>query len=384
MFRDFINSLSITELVLWIVFLTVVVLQLVYWLLSYRKLLLYKSPQSKVIEGRILPPVSVIICAKNEAENLTNFLPLILQQDYPQFQVVVVNDCSDDSSEEILEQLKKKHSHLDFTTIKKDPIYRHGKKLAISLGIKASKYDHLVFTDADCIPNSKVWLQSISMHFSKEKKIVLGTSPYTPQKGLLGQVIAYETLQTAIGYISSAMRGAAYMGLGRNMAYTKELFYENKGFSGHTHLLSGDDDLFINKAATKTNVAVELSKESIMTTLPKKQWSGWFKQKKRHMTTGPLYKRKHKIRFAFEGALGFFFYALLVVLVVFNCCPLLILGVFVLRFLLKNSIYAIAAKKLNFQKSYFIQSLWLDFLVPFLRTSAFVITRIKPQKFTWR
>lgn len=381
---ELIKSLTIIELSLWICFLFVLVFQLIYQLVSYRRLLFYKAPENDTINASKLPPVSIIICAKNEARNLERFLPTVLEQDYPSFQVVVVNDCSEDRSEEVLEQLRNKYDHLYFTNVKSDPIYRHGKKLAVTLGIKASKYEHLIFTDADCVPPGKEWLKSMAQNFSEEKKIVLGVSPYEQSKGLLGQVIAYETLQTAIAYISSALRGKTYMGLGRNMGYTKSLFYDNKGFSGHTHLLSGDDDLFINKAATKDNVAVELSAKSVITSVPETHWNEWFKQKRRHLTTGKLYKSEQKIRFTIEGAQGLLFYCTFITLMAMLSYPLILGGVFIFRLLMNSTFRIISAKKMHFTKAFFFQSLWLDILVPIFRASVLFINMLKPQKFTWR
>lgn len=384
MIKEFILSRSLLELILLGILLGTLLIQQIYWWLSYKKLLFYKTPESKTVPGRPLPPVSIIICAKNESDNLKKFLPLVLQQDYPDFQVVVVNDCSEDDSEEVLEELQQKYPQLYFTNVKSDPIYRHGKKLAVTLGIKAAKHEHLVFTDADCFPNSEVWLRSMAMHFTDKKQLLLGTSPYEQGKGLLHQVIAYETLQTAIAYISSAMRGAAYMGVGRNMAYTKTLFYEHKGFSGHTHLLSGDDDLFVNKAANAENVDVEISSEAQMISIPETHWNEYFKQKRRHMTTGPLYKKRHKRRFVFESMLGFVFYASCIAMMFFPTIVLIAIALFLIRFLLKSLIYYIAAQKLSFKKAYFFQNLWLDIIVPVFRFIALTINMVKPQKFTWR
>lgn len=381
---ELIKSLSTIELIVWITFLTLVLFQLFYQLISYRKLLFYNASTKEVDREDTLPPLSVIICAKNEGRNLERFLPKVLEQNYPKFQVVVVNDCSEDRSEEVLEKLRSQYEHLYFTNVKGDPIYRHGKKLAVTLGIKAAKYEHLVFTDADCYPTSKVWLQSIGQHFSEDKKIVVGTSPYEQSKGLLGQVIGYETLQTAVAYISSALRHKAYMAVGRNMAYTKTLFYDNKGFSGHTHLLSGDDDLFINKAATKDNVAVEISSESIIKSIPETHWDEWFKQKRRHMTTGKLYKKSHKVRFTVEGAQGFLFYCTFITLLAMLSYPLIVGAIFIFRMLVTSTFRTISAQKLNFDKAYFFQALWLDILVPVFRASVMFINIMKPQKFTWR
>lgn len=381
---ELIKYLSAFELSLYAGVFLIGIIQFIYGWFSNHSLVFYKMPTSKVIAGHTLPPVSVIICAKNEARNLEQFLPLVLQQDYPEFQVIVINDCSDDDSEEVLQGLQSIYPHLYFTTVKKDPIYCHGKKLAVTLGIKAAKFEHLMFTDADCYPVSVVWLRSMAKHFSDTKSIVLGLSPYQQSKGLLGQMIGYETLMTAISYVSSALRNRTYMGIGRNMGYTKTLFYENKGFSGHTHLLSGDDDLFINKAATATNVAIELSPESTIKTLPKMHWDDWLKQKRRHLSTGPYYKTAHKVRFAFEGALGFLFYASILTLLILNVYPLLALLLLLLHYLNRSLMTYLAAKKLNWEKSYMLESLWLSVLVPVSRLGIFLLNKMKPQRFTWR
>ncbi len=382
---ELIQGLSVLELIIWSLLAVLFFYQFFYQLISYRKLLFFKHKediQQQAINS--LPPVSVIICARNEAPNLRQFLPQLLEQKYPEFQVVVVNDCSEDNSEQVLEDYRTQYSHLYVTHIKSDPIYRHGKKLAVTLGIKAAKYEHLVFTDADCYPTSDTWLQSMAGHYNKDKKIILGVSPYEKSKGLLGQVIAYETLQTAVAYISSALRQRAYMGVGRNMAYTKSVFYDNNGFSGHTHLLSGDDDLFVNKAATENNVAVEFSAASIMKSMPETRWSEFLKQKRRHLTTGKLYKKKQKIRFGIETVQGFMFYCTFITLLALGSFPLIVGAVFLLRFLLSSTFRTIAAKKMNFEQAFFFQSLWLDILVPMIRTSIVIVNTIKPQKFTWR
>jgi len=381
---ELIQSLSSLELVLWGFFLVLSLYLIVYAFVSLRKLLLFKDKGSITLTNKSYPPVSLIICAKNEAPNLRQFLPLVLGQDYPEFQVVVVNDCSEDDSQEVLEQFQQQYPQLYVSTIKKDPIYTHGKKLAITLGIKAAKYEHLVFTDADCYPNSDQWLRKMAGHFSAEKSIVLGVSPYEKSKGLLGQMIAYETLQTAMSYISSALRHKTYMGVGRNMAYTKTLFYENKGFAGHTHLLSGDDDLFINKAATKENVAVEFSSEALVKSVASQDWKTYVQQKRRHLSTGQLYKPQQKLRFGLETVLGFLFYASFISLLVFASYPLWAVGIFALRFLINSSYRRVAARKLNFEQAFFFSALWLDVLVPLFRSFLVIINTLKPQKFTWR
>ena len=163
-------------------------------------------------------PVSVIVCARNESENLQRFLPSLFQQDYPQFEVVVVNDCSYDDSEEILEAFAEQYSNLKIVNLVEHEKYRHGKKFALTLGIKAAKYDLLLMTDADCEPLSDQWISSIQRNFTNETDIVLGYSPYFKKGGFLNSFIRFEAFVTALNYFSFAMVGKPYMGVGRNLA----------------------------------------------------------------------------------------------------------------------------------------------------------------------
>ncbi len=234
------------------------VIQLIYNYYIYTRFTFFRLPDTR----RKKIGISVIICARNEAENLSKNLPRFLEQDYPDFEIVVVNDCSTDNSEEILMDMKVVYPGLRYTTIQKDNKFTHGKKLAITVGIKAAKNEHLLFSDADCYPSSDQWITKMSRNFSNNTELVLGVGKYERKRGLLNILVRYETLITALQYISFAIKGRAYMGVGRNMAYKKELFFRHKGFASHLKVLSGDDDLFVNEASTRTNTGVELSPES--------------------------------------------------------------------------------------------------------------------------
>lgn len=258
--------------------------------------------------GTSAEPVSVIICAKNEDENLTEFLPKVLTQDYPEFEVIVVNDCSWDNTENVIDEFAKIFPNLKKVNIKEDAYYKHGKKFAILVGIKAAKHNRLVFIDADCYPESNKWLQHMADGFTSEKEIVLGYGAYEKQSGFLNTLIRFDALIIAINYLSAAIKHKAYMGVGRNLAYSKELFFKNKGFATHYHIQSGDDDLFVNEASTASNVNVCINKESVTYSKPKKTFKDWRIQKARHLTTSPLYKSETKSKLAFNYFSLYFFY----------------------------------------------------------------------------
>ncbi len=251
-------------------------------------------------------PISIIIAAKNEAENLHNNLQYFLNQDYPNYEVVVVNDGSYDATSVILEQLQTHYPHLRISEVQDNEKYRRGKKLALFYGIKASKNEYLVFSDADCRPASQHWLREMNAGFNNGKRIVLGYGSYKKQKNFLNLLIQFDTVLTALNYFSFTLAGIPYMGVGRNLGYTKSLFYEQKGFSKHIHHPSGDDDLFVNMAATETNVGLVLNRSAMTISKPKEDFNHWMRQKRRHASTSKWYKTSHKLFLGWGTASWYF------------------------------------------------------------------------------
>lgn len=240
-------------------------------------------------------PVSVIVCSKNEAENLKKNIPLWLEQQYPHFELILINDASIDETLDVIEEFAAIDHRIKIVDVKNNEAFWANKKYALTLGIKKAKNNYFIFTDADCKPASNQWIQEITNHFSTEKQLVLGYGAYAKAKGLLNKLIRFETMLAALQYFSFAKAGMAYMGVGRNLAYTSKLFYENNGFMSHMYIRSGDDDLFVNQAASKTNVALSYTWESFTISEPKKTWSSYIHQKKRHLTTASHYKFHHKV-----------------------------------------------------------------------------------------
>ena len=306
--RALIGDTHLQQWILLALFLVAFLIQWTRYLFVYLKFPLYKPPEV------ITKPqgVSVIICARNEEKNLERFLPMILDQDHPEFEVVVVNDASTDLTEEVLIKFSAKYKQLRFTSLPANGKHKRGKKLALTLGLKAASFEQVLLTDADCYPLSRQWLKRMTAGLSEEKRIVLGYGSYERRKGLLNSLIRYETVFTAIQYFSYAIKGQAYMGVGRNLAYQKSLFFENKGFASHYHLLSGDDDLFVNENATGTNTLVEFSREAFTCSLPKTTFAEWLKQKKRHISAGSHYRRSSRIKLAMEWFSRILFYVTLI------------------------------------------------------------------------
>ena len=335
-------------------------IQLFYYLFFYLRLAWYKP----VLLKTTAEPFSVIICAHNEAENLEKFLPLVLQQDYPEFEVIVVNDCSDDYSEDLLKKIRLKYSNLKFTTIKKDEKFIHGKKLAQTIGIKSAKYETLLFIDADCYPESDKWIKNVSESYQTKTEIVLGYGGYEKAHGFLNKLIRFDTLFIGMQYLTFARAGLPYMGVGRNLSYKKNLFFKNKGFATHVRLQSGDDDLFVNETANNKNTGIVISPESITRSIPKKRFIYWLRQKRRHHTTFGHYKNAHKVLLGAEPISRMFFYSCFVILLVLNFFPLFVLITFIIRLIVQLMTLYFATSRL-LEKDLLLYSPIFDVLIIF-------------------
>jgi len=341
--------------------------QLFYYLYFYLKPALYKPAEINQRED----PVSVIICARNEEENLRNFLPAVLEQDYPDFEVIVVNDCSDDDTFDVLGEFIGRYPNLKVSNITKDPKFAHNKKFAQFIGIKASKNELMLFIDADCRPESKNWLGTMVSHFNAGTDFVLGYGGYLIQKGFLNKYIRHDSMFIAIQYLGMALRGMPYMGVGRNLAYRRSLFFSKKGFSGHSHLASGDDDLFVNSNSTKDNVAVEFRKEAHTRSVPATSTRVFYKQKKRHFTTAVHYKFRDKLFLTVEPASRILFYVSFIILVSFLFLLPAVIGIFVIRLAVQTVILAINQKKFN-EPGLLPWSLLFDIIAPFINSVIFI------------
>lgn len=325
-------------------FLAVASIQVAYYLIIFQKFAFYKP--SKRTKKNI--PVSVIICAKNEANNLKQFLPYIINQNYPEFEVVLVNDASIDNSLEVMEEFASKNNNVKIVNVENNEAFWANKKYALTLGIKASKYDYLLFTDADCKPVSKNWIKEMSSRFNKNKTIVLGYGAYKKNKrSLLNKLIRFETVLTAIQYFSFAKFGMPYMGVGRNLAYRKDEFFKVNGFIDHMDINSGDDDLFINHIADNINTDICISPFSFTKSLPKNSFKDWFRQKRRHVSTANRYRLLHKLLLAEFYSSQLLFWVLGILLLVLQFKTHVVLTAFAATIVVKYLIIGFSAKKLN-------------------------------------
>ncbi|MFM7710666.1 MAG: glycosyltransferase [Ferruginibacter sp.] len=336
--------LTNTPILLFTFFCIVAAIQVFYALFFFVRLAFYQRKKTTVSQTH---PVSVIICARDEAENLSQYLPGILMQHYPtSHEVIVVNDNSYDDSKYFLEALQKEFKQLRSIELTQEAQLIPGKKFPLAVGIKSAKHEILLLTDADCIPASERWIDAMQSTYDDQTDIVLGYSPYFKKNGFLNKLIRWECYHTALQYMSYALAGLPYMGVGRNLSYRKAVFFRHKGFATHHHLPGGDDDLFVNMSATKKNTRIQIDPDSFVPTKPANSWSEWVRQKNRHYSVSRHYRWYHQVLLGGYSLSQFLFYPLLIASsIAFH--PWIPLSVYGGRMLLQGFIHFRVSRKLN-------------------------------------
>lgn len=331
--------------------------------------------QTEIDQSPNYPPVSVVICSKNAALILERNLPLWLEQDYPEFEVVVVDDCSGDETAYLLVKTAEREPLLKYVLLDPLVIKNPSKKLALSLGIKKAQYEHLLLTDADCIPTSNQWMKHMSAQFSKKTSLVLGVSPVSSDsKSFLERMVQYENLMTALNYLGMGIKGSPYMGVGRNLAYTKSLYNSVGGFSSHHHIPAGDDDLFVQSVANEQNTSVVIHPEAYCPTKGPQNFKQYWRQKMRHLFVGKFYLGSIKFKLGLFSLAQLLFWTISMIWIFAGGSFLYPVVLILLKLLPEWIIFAQKGKLLHMKKANalypilnFVQTFWYVIL----GTSAF-------------
>ncbi|MDQ2863504.1 MAG: glycosyltransferase [Bacteroidota bacterium] len=349
------------ENIIFAAFILITFIQLSYYLFLFTRLAFHKTSPKNISQ---IHPVSVIICARDEAANLAKNLPGVLIQQYQTtHEVIVVNDNSFDESKYIIEAYQKEHRQLQLVELKQEARFIPGKKFPLSIGIKTAKHEIVLLTDADCVPASEFWIEKMQEGFGTETEIVLGHGALHKKKGFFNKLVRWENLHTALQYFSYAKAGLTYMGVGRNLSYKKAIFFRHKGFSSHNHIPGGDDDLFINKAATKINTGIVIDKDAFTLSEPAKNWKQWVKQKKRHYTTSKYYKLRHKFLLGLYAFSHFLFYPFFVASALFYSWKEALV-IFAIRCIVQGIVLFNVSEKLNEKDLfpiYWLLDIWMFF-----------------------
>ena len=343
------------------VFVLALLIQLCIHWIRFSKLAFFKN-KTRPKENDELEPVSVVVCARDSYEELTELVPTLLHQDYPKFELVIVNDCSEDETEQYLKDLERLDPRVKPVQLRQHLNFFNGKKFPLSMGIKSASHDLLVLTDADCLPNSNEWLRSVVSRYKSDTEVVLGYCTYRKTGGLKNLLMRFEALQEGLLYLSSAIARKPYMGVGKNLSYRKELFYKNKGFTSHYTNSAGDDDVFISQVANKRNTEVQVDAENAVTRTANSSLATWLRRRCRRYSTLTMHRVGVRAFWALHYWSQFLFYAAFIALFFLKPAFTLSLEIpytlyyfpilaflFLLRYLTQLLIYGGASKRLGEQ-----------------------------------
>ncbi|MEO0059186.1 MAG: hypothetical protein RLZZ312_833 [Bacteroidota bacterium] len=331
--------------ILFYFFIGVITIQFGYYILVFGRFSFSKKNQ-KSVKKEI--PISVIVCAKNEQENVVKYIPLLAEQQYTNFEIVLIDDASRDDTLEVFEEFEKKYNNIKLVKVENNEAFWGNKKFALTLGIKAATKPNLLFIDADCYPISKDWITEMSQCFDDEKTIILGYGAYEKiDNSFLNKLIRFETLLTATQYFSWAKIGRPYMGIGRNLGYKTAEFYAANGFINHMKIRSGDDDLFINSVSNKANTAICSDMDSFTYSVPKTTFLEWFAQKRRHVSTARYYKFFDKFQLSIFFITQIAFVLLSTILLIYQFEWQIVIGVIGFRYFFTWLSLGFSASKLQ-------------------------------------
>ncbi len=359
-------------------------MQLLYWLLVFSRFALKRPHEQQSAD--LLPPVSVVVVGRNEADNFKANLKALLNQDYPRFEVVAVNDQSTDETQNVLEALQDQAAHLRIVKVPDNDRFWNGKKFGLALGIKAAQHEHLLLTDADCFPSSPDWIKEMISGFMGGKNIVLGYGDMAKTTGFVNALSRFETMQSALQYFSWSLWGMAYMGVGRNLAYTKSLWFSQNGFIKHIHIPSGDDDLFVNTAAQRGKVGIVAKDTAHTITQSKTSWKDWIRQKRRHYSTASLYKPLHQAILGVYGTLTLLFWPTVILTALLVTNPLylqIILGLSLFRLVYQLTIGLFASRFFGHRDVVFLWPIY-ELIWSAVTTYLHVLNALKGRPKRWR
>jgi cellulose synthase/poly-beta-1,6-N-acetylglucosamine synthase-like glycosyltransferase len=344
-----------------ILFLVAILIQITYFLV-FAIAFSRKSVKAKSLATSLKsPPVSILVCTHDEEDNLRELIPLLLRQNYGEFEIIVINDRSNDNTYDYLLEEGRKDARIRMVNVDRIPPHVNGKKYSLTLGIKAAKYDLLLLTDADCRPDSDEWISSMSGAFEEKTQFVLGFSPYRKGKGFLNLFIRFESLLTALQYCSFALLRSPYMGVGRNLAYRKSFFLAGKGFHEYMNVTGGDDDLYVNQHATSTNTALVINKAATIHTFGEETWADFIRQKQRHLSVGRLYKFKHRFWLGLFMVTWLISWITVIPAALFSSLPIMVAAFMLLRVILLIIAFNVALQR--FEHKFELWTVpFLDFL----------------------
>lgn len=346
------------HLILALVFATMALVQLFYFWVFFSRLAFYKVGG----DFKETPPVSVVITASNQYRALRDNLPALFEQDYPDFEVVVVNDNSDDDTDELLKSFSDKYPQLRVVELTQSLNWFRGRKFPLSLGLKSAGSEILILTDADCRPAGNQWLHNIVSAYRGKTSVVLGYATWKTNSSI-NKWLRFTAFYDALMYLSMAAAGLPFKGIGKNLSYLKSLFYAHKGFSSHYTIDAGDDELFVNRAATRKNTTIVPAPGAQVYSTKPVSFISWLKLERTRLSIRRFFRFKHRIMIQVFNLSNFIFFAMFIVLLTMDIAPLAVLAVFLLRFISQMVIFGLSQKHLAEKKLLLLSPLFEVFLI---------------------
>lgn len=355
-----------------ILFLFTFLLQMIWYWGLFSRLAFHKSKDRLLFKQ----PVSVVVFTGDTFSNLKENIQQILDQDYEDFELLVVNNSGDEEIELYLESMSKQYPNLQVVNINDKLNFFKGRKFPISIGIKSAHNDIVLLTEPICKPVDRQWIDTMQGNFSRLTDVVLGYSTYPSFSGFFHKLVRFDNMFSGMKYLSLAMNGIPYTGNGRNIAYRRSLFLKKKGFINHYQISEGDSDFFVNRASSAKNTRVEISHVSHTIYNSYIKYRSWIRDKKRELLSLKNYKLKHKILVFSYSFSYILFLAALITLLSFNYYMYFVLGIFLIRLLSQLFITKKCMNQLN-EKELLLISPLLELIL----LVSFFLIRFSPKRF---
>lgn len=347
-------------------FIVFTAIQIIYYLTFSS--LFFKSKKTNKINTK--PPISLLIFVKNSAAYLEKNLTYFLNQDYPEFEILLIDNCSSDDTDEVLEKIKTKHKKVRIINVENNESFWANKKYTYTLAIKAAKYNHLLFSEIIAKPISKNWILEMSNQISDKKSLVLGYTKHNTSKGFMNLLIRFNDVLDALKAFTFTKFNTPFRASAYNFSFTKDNFFRVNGFIKHIKINYGKDDLFLRDAYFKKNTSFSIDEDSFVEITKEKTFKDWFSAQKRNSFLQNHYKLNHQILlFLYTitklgsltlGITLLFFYPYKIIL-----C---IIGFY---FLVKTIVLALATKKFKEPKIIFLFP-FLEIILILLQISIFI------------
>ena len=335
---------SLFSLILFSALIVITLIQLYQLIFVHLGLARYPIKKKEIGEKN---PISVIVYARNHAAYLENNIPEWLSQEDAAFELVLVNDCSWDDTEDLLRSLAVTYPQVKIVNVPIDDRFRRTKKYALTLGIKAAQYEQILFIEADYLPRSKKWIAHMQANFTENTELVLGYAPFPAGATFSTLLSRFDHFMTALYSLSFAIKGRAFSGYGQNISFTKTTFFAGKGYASHMHLTYGETDFFINQHATPKNTRVEINPASHVFTDKKQSYAQFVKDKFTRMDTQKLFTLGNRLRLHVGVYTAVLFYLISIGLLILGFSWPVVLGIYLFRLFLQYAVYFKIAKRLK-------------------------------------